>query len=432
MINLIAPIPILCCSLLAAITLNHLLHAPVTILDAFAPCGAITNLGLLIASLTLLVKLKSKRLILSLSLLGIFLSWGVCRLILEQEYHFVRETVGRKNIEIGNSIAAALQKEATNLLKHPEDSLTLDAKSLPNFPKNDHSYPFLISRAYTKLALLLKEENLLQVVDMKNMLNQLLPQSILDQPYNFEITEWGQTVFHNMERYQEFEEGFGASNRLNLYGLNWEVKTWLDPSIPLPFIIKPLFSLGILLTLIALFMIQSWLELKREIKERDRIQNTLRITDARTRAILLNSTFHHKAIKQLEEKKAFVEGRHKILIADDAPENFTLITFFLQNTGCELDHAMNGKIALEKMMQNEYQIVLMDMQMPVMDGYEAVQQYREWEKEQDRKPIPIIALTAYALKEDEEKCLIAGCTDYLSKPVNKEKLIQKIEEDLSY
>jgi CheY-like chemotaxis protein len=71
----------------------------------------------------------------------------------------------------------------------------------------------------------------------------------------------------------------------------------------------------------------------------------------------------------------------------------------------------------------------MDMQMPVMNGYEATARIRKWEKENHRGPVPVIALTAYALKEDSEKCRRAGCNDYLSKPLNQSKLIETI---LSY
>jgi len=65
----------------------------------------------------------------------------------------------------------------------------------------------------------------------------------------------------------------------------------------------------------------------------------------------------------------------------------------------------------------------MDMQMPVMDGYTATREIRQWEKAQARTAVPIIALTAYALKEDEKKSLDAGCTVHMTKPIKKVKLL---------
>jgi len=78
-------------------------------------------------------------------------------------------------------------------------------------------------------------------------------------------------------------------------------------------------------------------------------------------------------------------------------------------------------------MAGTYDLVLMDIQMPVMDGYEATRQIREWEKKQGKITTPIIALTAHALEEEKNKCLDAGCDDFLTKPVKKKDLLKRIE-----
>jgi len=68
----------------------------------------------------------------------------------------------------------------------------------------------------------------------------------------------------------------------------------------------------------------------------------------------------------------------------------------------------------------------MDIQMPVMDGYTATRTIREWEKQQKAAPTTIVALTAYSFTEDAQKCLDAGCTSYLNKPIKKQKLLETI------
>ena len=80
------------------------------------------------------------------------------------------------------------------------------------------------------------------------------------------------------------------------------------------------------------------------------------------------------------------------------------------------------------MFQSEnYDLVLMDIQMPVMDGYTATREIRMWETEQNIKETPILALTAFATKDDEKKSLEAGCTAHLTKPIKKAKLLEAIQ-----
>jgi CheY-like chemotaxis protein len=131
---------------------------------------------------------------------------------------------------------------------------------------------------------------------------------------------------------------------------------------------------------------------------------------------------------QIKEKKS-VKNHHsaKILIAEDSEFNRILIREYLKNTHHQITEAENGKIAVEKIKQNEFDIILMDMQMPIMDGYTATKEIREWEKQTNHPHIPIIAVTAYAMKQEEEKSFEVGCDQHLSKPISKKDLLDVLE-----
>ena len=118
----------------------------------------------------------------------------------------------------------------------------------------------------------------------------------------------------------------------------------------------------------------------------------------------------------------------RVLLAEDSPDNRQLIEAYLKNMPYALDIAENGQVALTKFMLTSYNLVLMDVQMPVMDGYTAVRRIRQWEREQGRPPTPIAALTASALEEDVGNSLEAGCTAHLSKPIKKSRLLSAIRE----
>jgi signal transduction histidine kinase/DNA-binding response OmpR family regulator len=115
-----------------------------------------------------------------------------------------------------------------------------------------------------------------------------------------------------------------------------------------------------------------------------------------------------------------------ILLAEDSTDNQVLIQAYLKNTGHRLDFAENGKVALDKFMASRYDVVLMDHQMPVLDGYAAVRAIRRWERQHDRPRTPIIALTASAFAEDVRAGLEAGCDAHISKPVRKDILLQAL------
>jgi PAS domain S-box-containing protein len=117
----------------------------------------------------------------------------------------------------------------------------------------------------------------------------------------------------------------------------------------------------------------------------------------------------------------------RILLVDDSVDNQMLIQAFLKNTPYDIDIAENGQVAFDKVKSHPYDLVLMDMQMPVMDGYSATKAIRQWEQEQNRHAIPVVALTAYALNEDANKSIEAGCSDHLTKPIKKSTLFEIIK-----
>ena len=118
----------------------------------------------------------------------------------------------------------------------------------------------------------------------------------------------------------------------------------------------------------------------------------------------------------------------RILMAEDSPDNCTIALAYLEDTPYQIDIAETGLIACDMFKAGHYDLVLMDRQMPVMDGLTAARALRAWEKENGRSPTPIIALTASALKGDRETCLAAGCTAYLTKPIKQDVLLQAIKD----
>lgn len=132
-----------------------------------------------------------------------------------------------------------------------------------------------------------------------------------------------------------------------------------------------------------------------------------------------------------EEEKTEKTQKTRVLVVEDNPLNQRIVGATLQKNNIGFDVASNGKIAVEKVLENDYSLILMDIQMPVMDGYEATRQIREFENNNpDRKKTCIIALTANATKEDRERCEKTGMNDYLTKPfkfTDLENILQKFD-----
>jgi signal transduction histidine kinase/DNA-binding response OmpR family regulator len=118
----------------------------------------------------------------------------------------------------------------------------------------------------------------------------------------------------------------------------------------------------------------------------------------------------------------------RILVADDSADNRLLIQAFLKQIVCDVEHAENGEIALQKFVVGTFDVVLMDIQMPVMDGYMAAKLIRQWEQTNNASRTPIIALTASVLDEAVHMSFDAGCDTHVSKPVRRPTLLAAIRE----
>jgi two-component system sensor histidine kinase/response regulator len=115
-----------------------------------------------------------------------------------------------------------------------------------------------------------------------------------------------------------------------------------------------------------------------------------------------------------------------ILLAEDDPVNSKLVVTVLERAGFSVDAVDDGQKTIQALESKDYDLVLMDVQMPEMNGFEATKAIRQME---DRKQhIPIIAMTAHAMKEDKERCLQTGMDDYISKPIEPQNLIHTIEK----
>lgn len=118
----------------------------------------------------------------------------------------------------------------------------------------------------------------------------------------------------------------------------------------------------------------------------------------------------------------------RILVVEDQEDNRQIIRDMLSATDYKITEAENGEEALAAVAKQRPDLILMDVQMPIMDGYEAT---RRIKSDPALRAIPIIAVTSYALSGDEKKARAAGCDDYVPKPYSPRQLLAKIREHLS-
>ena len=117
-----------------------------------------------------------------------------------------------------------------------------------------------------------------------------------------------------------------------------------------------------------------------------------------------------------------------ILVVEDQEDNRQILRDLLGNAGYELIEAVDGEQALAAYAKQRPDLILMDIQLPIVDGYETTRRIRA---DPESKAIPIIAVTSYALVGDEDKALAAGCNDYVTKPYSPRALLAKVQEHLA-
>jgi PAS domain S-box-containing protein len=154
------------------------------------------------------------------------------------------------------------------------------------------------------------------------------------------------------------------------------------------------------------------------------------------------STFVIHLPLAISEEVTRPEGKHKeasstvipmtqrkphILLVEDYQANIIIAETYLESLNCTCDIASSGMEAIRKLEKNRYDLILMDVQMHDMDGYETTKYIRKMEQRNGQSSIPIIAVTAHALTGDKEKCLAAGMNDYISKPFSPKELARKLE-----
>ncbi|MCG8432583.1 MAG: response regulator, partial [Gammaproteobacteria bacterium] len=182
--------------------------------------------------------------------------------------------------------------------------------------------------------------------------------------------------------------------------------------------------------------------ISRELASRlgGEIQVATELGKGSTFTLLLNSDHHitqdssapasleEKAAKSNKQASIFLPYNYRILVAEDTKDTQFLVRTILESVGANVTLVENGKDAVEKVLSSiaagqEYDAVLMDINMPLLDGYAATRKLRE-----QRYAGLIIALTAHARPEDKEKCMAAGCDDYLSKPIKLNELVKLLRK----
>ncbi|WP_410328346.1 response regulator [Marinobacter sp.] len=151
-------------------------------------------------------------------------------------------------------------------------------------------------------------------------------------------------------------------------------------------------------------------------------------TDAEKNERRFLTRFSLQAVTDISKRRELPCGRMKVLLVEDNPVNRTLTRRLLEKLGCDVMTANDGEAAASLWQWHPFDLVFMDCVMPRVDGFEATRRLREWEKAHNRPHVPVVALTASAMEEDEERCRRAGMDSFVAKPVNIEMLRAVLEQ----
>ncbi|MEM7165035.1 MAG: response regulator [Planctomycetota bacterium] len=120
--------------------------------------------------------------------------------------------------------------------------------------------------------------------------------------------------------------------------------------------------------------------------------------------------------------------RIAVLVVEDEATNRIVARAMLSRLGCEVDFAENGEIGFEMVQVRDYDLVIMDCMMPVMDGLTATRAIRDWERESNRDAVPIVAFTALSQPRHKEECLEAGMDDFMTKPARGQRFREVLDQ----
>ena len=145
---------------------------------------------------------------------------------------------------------------------------------------------------------------------------------------------------------------------------------------------------------------------------------------------LIQPSHQPHPLENANDATVFMTLQGRVLVAEDNAINQRLVTMLLERHGINCDCVSNGLEAVDSRQRVRYDAILMDVKMPEMDGYEATQEIRQYEQAHQLPAIPIIALTASALRGDQEQCFACGMNDFLTKPLNVAELVSRLKKYL--
>ena len=152
------------------------------------------------------------------------------------------------------------------------------------------------------------------------------------------------------------------------------------------------------------------------------------VDDAERQERRFLTRFSLQAVTDTARSRELPCSRMKVLLVEDNPVNRTLTRRLLEKLGCDVMTANDGEAASSLWQWHPYDLIFMDCVMPRVDGFEATRRLRAWETSLEREPVPVVALTASAMEEDEERCRRAGMDSFVAKPVNIEMLRAVLEQ----